>query len=189
MKKRLVKHELERLESLFKLAENNVYNRKIGKIDLNLCAENMLCFADLEPTLQELQAKRSIDGFSLLHIAVGKLNPYLVAFLLLLGVSADIKAKEDGVTAREIFEKTGYLVSGMNEAFYFPERFLLKANLLKYKPIEEEREKANNKDFVDNFKKELTKALYSSDISKKTSSNDEVPEMSISGDFDKCDIN
>jgi hypothetical protein len=125
--------DMKRLEYLFGIAEERMYDlSKLSKpsIDLDKCMENAICFIQVDPTSKELSAVRSSDGFSLLHIAVNRLNPFLVAILICLGMNINSKAKGDGITPIELFKKTGHLVGGMKSAFYDAEKFLTKVGLL-----------------------------------------------------------
>ena len=88
------KIDLNRIEKLFELVEKETYVRSKRLIDLKMCKRFAHDVLEMNPTKEELNVTRSADGFSLLHVAINKLNPFMVAVLIYLGANIKIIAKK-----------------------------------------------------------------------------------------------
>lgn len=155
MVKESKKLDLNRIEKLFKLVEKETYVRSKNSIDLKMCKSFAHDVFEMNPTQEELNVTRSADGFSLLHVAINKLNPFMVAVLIYLGANTKIIAKKSGITPEKLMTKIGHLGSNMQEAFYNTEDFL------KQYEIVDTTSDVDNSDYVDDydFDSDLAKAL------------------------------
>ena len=149
------KLDLNRIKDLFDFVEKEVYIRSKGLIDLKMCKGFAYDVLSMNPTKYELNYTRSADGFSLLHVAINKLNPYMVAVLVYLGADTKIKAKKSGITPEKLIKKIGHLGSNMQEAFYNAEGFLKECEII------DNTSDIDSSDFVDDydFDSELAMAL------------------------------
>ena len=149
------KIDLNRIEKLFELVEKETYVRSKRLIDLKMCKRFAHDVLEMNPTKEELNVTRSADGFSLLHVAINKLNPFMVAVLIYLGANIKIIAKKSGITPEKLMTKIGHLGSNMQEAFYNA------ADFLKQYEIIDTTSDVDNSDDVDDydFDSALTKAL------------------------------
>jgi len=149
------KIDLNRIEKLFELVEKETYVRSKRLIDLKMCKRFAHDVLEMNPTKEELNVTRSADGFSLLHVAINKLNPFMVAVLIYLGANIKIIAKKSGITPEKLMTKIGHLGSNMQEAFYNAEDFLKQYEII------DTTSDVDNSDYVDDydFDSALTKAL------------------------------
>ena len=149
------KPNLNRIKDLFRLVEKETYVRSKGVIDLKMCEGFAYDVLYMNPTKYELNYTRSADGFSLLHVAINKLNPYMVAVLIYLGTDTEIKAKKSGITPEKLIEKIGHLGCSMSEAFYNAEGFLKECGII------DNTSDGNCSDYIDDydFDSELAKVL------------------------------
>ncbi len=149
------KPNLNRIKDLFRLVEKETYVRSKGLIDLKMCEGFAYDVLYINPTKYELNYTRSADGFSLLHVAINKLNPYMVAVLIYLGADTEIKAKKSGITPEKLIEKIGHLGCNMQEAFSNAEGFLKECEIIDI------TSDVDSSDYVDdyNFDLELAMAL------------------------------
>ncbi|MEM6339151.1 MAG: hypothetical protein AAF673_04425 [Pseudomonadota bacterium] len=149
------KLDLNRIEKIFKLVEKETYVRSKGLIDLGMCKRFAFDVLNMKPTQEELNVTRSADGFSLLHVAINKLNPFMVAVLIYLGANTKIIAKKSGITPEKLMTKIGNLGSNMQEAFYNAEDFLKQYEII------DTTSDVDNSDYVDDydFDSDLAKAL------------------------------
>ena len=125
---------IHRMSDILLLSQEKTYVASLGRFDFAKGKDNVIKLMEMKPTREELDYVRPSDGFSLLHFAITSHNPHLVALLTHWGFNIDLPAR-GGVTPRKLIEKTGDLVLGMKDAFYYSKKFLQDSGVIVFESI------------------------------------------------------